>query len=234
MYRSTLAFVAAVAFAPSAMSQISLFTGPTTTSSVTANAVLLFGDTETTVIGPGWNTTVTLPLGLVSSLTATMPGDGSFTVSGTGVGVAGTVESSKIFAGQTLLSNTTYQLSYSVSNAAAVSLLSGFNMQIGYNNGITTTILVDTSTGLGLAGGTLNLLGLFDTNGDASFNFTTGTILEPNANLYVRFDAGTLVSALNNNLNFDGASLAVVPEPSSWLLGTSALGLLCLRRRRAA
>ncbi|SHJ94964.1 PEP-CTERM protein-sorting domain-containing protein [Rubritalea squalenifaciens DSM 18772] len=198
---------------------------------VTAGSLIALGDSETGTLGDGWSTTVTLGAGVIYNLSASMPGDGSFQISGTGVtGALGSVSSTRIF-NETLNTGQTYELTIGVSQASAVGLLQDVEIEIGYHDNVNGFTSVDLNTNHAGLLGVVDVLGLFGSSDTASFQFTVNEDFAGN-DLYVKIDTGTTAGLLGESVVFDNLSLTAVPEPSS--LSLSALGctMLLLRRRR--
>lgn len=196
---------------------------------VTASAGLLGGDIQTGTLGDGWETTVDLPLGAIYNLSAAMPGDGNFNISGGGVlGLAGQVSTRRVFTGTSLQAGEEYSFALSKANASLVGLLGAVNVQIGHTDGTTDTVLVDTETGTGLAG-VVDLLGLFGSSDTATFQFDGKDFA--GEDLYVELQADSLGGLLGETVQFNNMSITQVPEPATaslFMLGALAL---CRRRR---
>ncbi|QBG49122.1 hypothetical protein EGM51_17595 [Verrucomicrobia bacterium S94] len=196
---------------------------------VSATAEVLAGDLATGTLGEGWNTTVELPLGAIYTLSAAMPGDGNFTISGTGAaGLAGEVTARRVFSGPTLLAGETYSFSLSTENEALVGLLGSIQVEIGVTDGITDTVLASTATGTGLLG-IIDFLTLFGSSKTATFNFdgldTSG------GDLYVELQTETLASMLGETVQFNNMDISQVPEPVTLvLISFFGCGILVCRR----
>ena len=208
-----------------------IFSGTNTpgATAVTANATVMLGDTETATIGPGFATTVSLPLGVLDSLTATInPANapGTFSLANSGLtGIGGTFSADKLFSTTSLSGGMEYQFQLTKTTATAISLLSALNVTISAGG----TPLVNTSNGG-------NLLTLFGGGNTATLTFTTPPVLTNNGPLEIAVSGGTTAALLGNSVVFTGASFAaVVPEPGSvaaTLVGVSGLMMVRWHRRR--
>lgn len=203
--------------------------GPT---SVTADTGLVaLGATNTAQLGGAWDTTVTIPVGLVYSQTASMPGDGTFSISSTGVaGLLSNTTATRVFGGTTLSSSETYELTISVAQTSMVGLLDSATIEIGYFDGVDYNPVQLNQSGGGLLG-LVDLLTLFGSGNTATIQFTPDTDFGGD-DLYIRLSSDSAVTALSGGVTYTGLSLTQIPEPS--VAGMSMLGgaVLLLRRRR--
>ncbi|MDE1171318.1 MAG: PEP-CTERM sorting domain-containing protein [Verrucomicrobium sp.] len=199
-------------------------------TSLTASSLLLFGDTTNGVIGPNWNATVTLSAGAVYSETLTINSSsnpGSFILAGGGVlAIGNSFSATKTFTGNSFDASSTYALTITAASAAAVSLFSNLSFTLT-QGGVT---LADTSTGVGILGGALNLLNLFGGTATGTFQFTTPTTLNTTSPFVLTLTGSTAAGLLGNSTSFTSLSInsvSAVPEPrTSAMLGAGLLWAL--------
>ena len=184
IYRA-VAIVLAAAVLPfltpraSAQTSLDLFAGaiPNTvtdpaTLSVTSIVALNSNNSATGLFGvTGYSGTVALTNGVINTLSegfASTNGANAYSIAQSGaLTLGGSTTAAKSFGPQ-LTANTAYTFALTRSNGSAVGLLGSFN--IALNNGGVN--FVNTATGQGLSG-TVDVLGIFGSNGVATFNFTT-------------------------------------------------------------
>ncbi|MBK1830579.1 PEP-CTERM sorting domain-containing protein [Verrucomicrobiaceae bacterium R5-34] len=206
---------------------------------VEATAVVGVNATETGVLGDGWDTSVEIGVGLLYYVAADMPGDGSFTISnGSNVGIgsvltaATDVDARRVFSNTQLTSDGEYSFSITKSQSGTVNLLADIDIEIGHTDGVTDTVLVDTSTGTGLLG-ILDLVGLFGGTDTGTFNFDGADFGDED--LYIELRTDTVANALGSSVVFSDLSIErtnPVPEPSSSLFSIVAGGMMLGYRRR--
>ncbi len=196
------------------------------TATSTANAAFASGP-----FGPNFNGHVSIGLGALTNLTETISG-GTYSISESGLtGLSGSFDATKTFAGSSLAAGQFYRLTLTTSTVAAVNLLSGFNIQLSTTSNGNTTVVLDTSTGTGLAGVT-NLVGLFNTNGVETLTFQAPAGL-PATPLTVTFSGALTASALGSTIAFTSAAINPVPEPGTWAaIGMGIFGFVVARAYR--
>lgn len=218
-----------------AQQSVDLFAGALGTPALLSATTPLIttGATQTGTFGPGYGGTVTLGAGAITTLSegfAPFGASNSFSISQTGLLGLGSSTSASKLLGVSLTPSGVYNLSLTRTAGFTVGLLNNLNIQLSANG----TTFLDTSTGQGLAG-VVNVLGLFNTNNTATFQFT----VPANAigTLGVNLNTNLGVGALNGAYTFTSASVNQVPEPHTvvaMLLGASGFAVLRVRRRLAA
>lgn len=209
-----------------------IFEGPNTgPETLTASSLLVFGDTESGPIGPGWNGTVTLPAGLAYSLTMgiNQGGNGQFNVFGSGVaGVAGTFSATKTFSsgelGVPFVAGELYALELEVASGAIVELLGSYNVALTIGG-----TGVNNASGEGLLG-VADVLGLFGGTETAVLLFRAPDAISAQ-DLTVNISGGNLANIGAGGLSIGRGTVYAVPEPSGLAL-LSLGGLLFASRRR--
>lgn len=201
-----------------------------------SSTVTLSGQTVTGIFGvTGYSGSVTVGAGAVNTVSegfSTVNNVNRLTLSQTGVAAAaGTTVATKSF-GPTLSSNTLYAFTLTRVAGSTVGVLGSLNIALD-NNG---TIFLDTRTGVGLASA-VDVLGLFDANGQARFTFTAPANLGAGSNIGVTFTGGLPVNSVGGAFTLQNAAITQVPEPctvATMLLGISGLAALRIRRRLRA
>lgn len=239
-YRAALSIAAAattfIASHTSAqMLGMNIFAGtntPGATSISTTSAVLSVTPPVTGPIGPGFTGTVSLPLGVVDTLTETLNvgGNGTLTASETGVvGVLGSFSATKALP-LTFVPTQAYSFTLTTTNNAAVGLLSGFNVAFT-TNGTTPATIYSASGGTGLLG-VAQVLNLFGSGNTATFNFTAPAGVDTTAPITVTISGQLAATALNSTFSFTNGTLDAVPEPGTvGAMGVGIAGLALLRFR---
>ena len=205
--------------------------GPDT--NLTALATVLAGDTDTGPIGPGWNGTVTLPLGVIFGLSMDLNegNSGALEISGSGaVGVAGTFSANKTFTsgafGAPFIPGELYALELNVDSAATLGVLGSYTVSLAIDG-----TGVSNSTGQGLLGAA-DVLGLFGGTDTAILYFRAPQTINTQ-NLSVSIAGGNVAGIAGSGVTFTNGAIYAVPEPGvTAMAGVFALGLIASRRRR--
>ncbi|MGJ8656211.1 MAG: PEP-CTERM sorting domain-containing protein [Akkermansiaceae bacterium] len=214
--------------------------GGSAPDAVEASAVVGLAVTETGNLGDGWDTTVSIPITVNYSLSADMPGSGTYTIEGDvralGTAVAGSVTSTRVFDDVQLAAGRVYELTLGVGNSAFVSLLGSTSISLGVRDGVSGIVsdLGIVTDGHGLLGA-VDLLGLFGTGDSTTTVNFDGVAFDTGDDLVVTLQTGTLASVNDFVVSFNELSIVdvtPVPEPSSVaLLGLGGIALI-LRRRK--
>jgi len=182
---------------------------------VSTTSAVLSGSSNTAVIGPDFSTTVTLGLGVVDTLTATLNSSaapGALTISETGVtGLLGNFSVGKTFTSVNLTASTPYQFVLTASQASQIALLSNLSLTI---------------TIAGVQVNSSSLFSLFNGGTNATVNFTTPAVLNPAGPLGITIAGTTTAALLGGAVTFSGATFDQVPEPKTWAFLAAGLGLL--------
>ena len=256
----TAAFVFVLVFglaaaAPAQTIDTNIFDGTNAPNpdSISVSSLLSITNQVTGPLGPGYIGTVSIGVGLGSTLTESINagGDGALTVVQSGVlGASSTFSATKTFADATFTPMQRYRFTLVAANNGMLNLLSSADVLLSItSNGVTTSVL-DTSTGAGLLGA-VNLLNLFGSGNTAAIDFQAPATVDPTASITVTVEGGFLASgfgspdksthalvgtnATGSTFSFTGASLQAVPEPGpAATLCLGALGAAVAFRRRLA
>ena len=205
--------------------------------SISVTSTVGLGQSTTGAVGPGFNGTISLTLGAITTATESINANsnGSLSLSEVGaLGVAGNFSASKSFTGSSFAAGQYYQFTLTRSAASTLNALSAVNIALTTTSNGTTTTVLDTSTGTGLLGAA-NVLNLFGTSNTATFTFQAPANISTTTPINVAITGGLTASALGSNFVFTGGSLQAVPEPgtvASVSMGAFALVMATLRRRR--
>ncbi len=242
-YRAAFAIAAAAttflaSHASAQMLGMNIFGGTNTpgpTSISTTSAVITVTPPVTGPLGPGFSGTVSLPVGVISTLTETLNvgGNATLTAGETGVGALGNFSATKALSVD-FVPNQSYSFTLVTTNNAALSLLSGFNVAFT-TNGSTPATVYSASNGTGLLGAA-QLLSLFGSGNTATFNFTAPANVDTTAPITVTISGQLAASALGSTFSFTSATLNAVPEPGTvgaMGVGMAGLAMLHFRRRLA-
>ena len=219
-----------------AQQSIDLF-GPALTASsplTAATGLAALGATQTGSFGPGYAGTVQIGTGVVDTVTERFDPLGtsnSFTISQTGLAGVGTATAAGKTFGSSLISGGTYNLTLTRTTGFTAGLLGNLTFSLTESG----TSVLGSTTGQGLLGA-VDLLGLFGTNGVATFQFTVPA--NATGPLTVNINSTLPVGAGDGSYTFATATVnQVVPEPgtvAAMLLGAGGLVTLRFRRRLAA
>ena len=170
-------------------------------------------------------------LNTVSESFAAANASNTFTIAETGIATVGGATSATKTLGASLSPGATYALTLTRTTGFTLGLLGNVNFVLSAGG----TPFVNTATGQGLLGA-VDVLGLFGTNGVASFQFTVPSTAT--GALGVNITSTVPAGALSGSYTFQSATInQVVPEPGTVtvaLLGVGALMALRFRRRLRA